>query len=217
MPQEFLASFAVDIDEAGVSRLQAVLEQNRTMAGEVAAAFDAARASMESFLESDLSDLYAPPSSREGGASLTLLLDLDFARARKDFSAFVREAQKQIRLSADGSGIVSAARSALEQVRSLFSSAGLQLKVTLTGETAGGSSGASGSSRAGGGSLVNAVTAELSASAAAPQVYTHTASSVQAPVNITVQASGSDPEAVGQSIYNTAERYLLRTLQSAQG
>ena len=28
--QEFLASFAVEIDEAGVSRLQQVLEENRT-------------------------------------------------------------------------------------------------------------------------------------------------------------------------------------------
>ena len=40
--QEFLASFAVDIDEAGVSRLQAVLEENRDLANEVAAAFEAA-------------------------------------------------------------------------------------------------------------------------------------------------------------------------------
>ena len=36
--QEFLASFAVDIDESGVSRLQAVLEENRDLADEVAAA-----------------------------------------------------------------------------------------------------------------------------------------------------------------------------------
>ena len=30
--QEFLASFAVEIDESGVSRLQAVLEENRKLA-----------------------------------------------------------------------------------------------------------------------------------------------------------------------------------------
>ena len=30
--QEFLASFAVDIDEGGVSRLQQVLEENRELA-----------------------------------------------------------------------------------------------------------------------------------------------------------------------------------------
>ena len=42
--QEFLASFAVDIDEAGVSRLQQVLEENRDLANEVASAFEAATA-----------------------------------------------------------------------------------------------------------------------------------------------------------------------------
>ena len=33
--QEFLASFAVEIDEGGVSRLQAMLEQNRELADSV--------------------------------------------------------------------------------------------------------------------------------------------------------------------------------------
>ena len=46
MPQEFLASFAVDIDEGGVNRLQRILESNRELAEKLAAAFDAARASM---------------------------------------------------------------------------------------------------------------------------------------------------------------------------
>lgn len=44
--QEFLASFAVDIDEGGVSRLQSVLEENRDLANEVAAAFSAATAAI---------------------------------------------------------------------------------------------------------------------------------------------------------------------------
>ncbi len=47
--QEFLASFAVDIDEAGVSRLQQVLEENRDLAGEVAAAFEAATAAIKEY------------------------------------------------------------------------------------------------------------------------------------------------------------------------
>ncbi len=42
--QEFLASFAVEIDEAGVSRLKQVLEENRELADEAAAAFEAAAA-----------------------------------------------------------------------------------------------------------------------------------------------------------------------------
>ena len=52
MPQEFLASFAVDIDEGGVNRLQTLLQQNRELAEQLAAAFDAARSSMEDFIRS---------------------------------------------------------------------------------------------------------------------------------------------------------------------
>ena len=52
-------------------------------------------------------------------------------------------------------------------------------------------------------------------SAAAPVVNQNTTASVQAPVSIQVTAAGSDPQEVGQSVYNVAERYLLRTLQSA--
>ncbi len=44
--QEFLASFAVEIDESGVSRLQTVLEENRDLANEVASAFEAATAAI---------------------------------------------------------------------------------------------------------------------------------------------------------------------------
>ena len=57
MPQEFLASFAVDIDESGVNRLQLVLQQNRDLAREVSAAFDQAKSSMDKFL-GELSDDY---------------------------------------------------------------------------------------------------------------------------------------------------------------
>ena len=38
---------------------------------------------------------------------------------------------------------------------------------------------------------------------------------VSALVSIQVTSSGTDAEAVGESIYNTAERYLLRTLKGA--
>ena len=37
---------------------------------------------------------------------------------------------------------------------------------------------------------------------------------VEAPVTINVTAVGSDPETVGKSICDMAERYLLRTLQA---
>ena len=52
--QEFLASFAVDIDEGGVSRLQQVLEENRTLAEEVAAAFEAATAAIREYQKAAL-------------------------------------------------------------------------------------------------------------------------------------------------------------------
>ena len=47
--QQFLASFGVDIDESGVSRLQKVLSENRTMADSLAKSFDAASESVRAF------------------------------------------------------------------------------------------------------------------------------------------------------------------------
>ena len=61
MPQEFLASFAVDIDEGGVNRLQSILEQNRDLAAGLASAFDAARASMEDFIHYAADELPSLP------------------------------------------------------------------------------------------------------------------------------------------------------------
>ena len=40
--QQFLASFGVEIDESGVSRLQKILSENRTLADSLSASFDAA-------------------------------------------------------------------------------------------------------------------------------------------------------------------------------
>ena len=40
--QQFLASFGVDIDESGVSRLQKILAENRTLAESLSASFDVA-------------------------------------------------------------------------------------------------------------------------------------------------------------------------------
>ena len=52
-------------------------------------------------------------------------------------------------------------------------------------------------------------------SAAAPVIHQTSQASVQAPVSINVTAAGSNPEAVGKSIYDVTEQYLLRTLQNA--
>ncbi len=42
---------------------------------------------------------------------------------------------------------------------------------------------------------------------------TNTSNSVSAPVNIQVHSTGSSAEAVGKSVYDTAERYLLRAVK----
>ena len=319
MPQEFLASFAVDIDEAGVNRLQTILTQNRELADQLAAAFNSARASMMDFIQSATEELsalpfFSRPSSVEEtlGASGTFSIDLDFTKASKQLETFLATAKKQFKLTADGSGIVSAASAALSQVRSMFASAGLVLKVKTEVEKPGTSDDDSGDSSglvftpvkaATGGRfsspthaeiaedgdpeyvvpvkkeneavpLVRSLLSELSASAraslqdvllpggldsqpeqrddlsqfpeqgsrpqtkqeslfsalssipqmmsaapamAAPVVNQTTSSNVSAPVNIHVEAAAADPEAVGRSIYDTAERYLLRTLREVPG
>ena len=51
--------------------------------------------------------------------------------------------------------------------------------------------------------------------AGAPVVNQTSNASVQAPVSINVTAAGSDPEAVGRSIYDVAEQYWLRTIEGA--
>ena len=58
-----------------------------------------------------------------------------------------------------------------------------------------------------------------SAAAAVPSISRQTTNNnnIQAPVNIRVESVAADPEAVGRSIYNTAEHYLLRTLGGVSG
>ena len=286
MPQEFLASFAVDIDEGGANRLQSILQQNRDLAASVASAFDAARASMQDFIHA---------ASEE--ADRTFSIDLDFSAASRQLDRFFAEAKKKMKLSADASGIVSAASSALVQVRSMLNSADLSLKVKVETEggipsgSGGSSSGSESSSSSGsffsslssavssifsakplatGGRfssptraeiaedgdpeyvvpvkkesvavpIIRSLLSELSASAReslqtgslggsfgnlsglfssaaganAPTVNQTNNNSVQAPVSINVTASGSDPEAVGRSVYDVAEQYLLRTMKGA--
>ena len=132
--QEFLVSFGVDIDESGVTRLQAALEKNRQLADQLAAAFDRAREAVQSFFR-ELSEMHLPDvnlpsarvSERQGGISLPF--SLDFTKATQELNAFFKNAGKAFRLNADGSGIVSAGRNALSQLEALFASTVLPLKV----------------------------------------------------------------------------------------
>ena len=236
--------------------------------------------------EEALSGLLSAVSSAEALASA----DLDVSKANAALESFLQKAVKPISLTADTSGLISAASSALSSIQSMFSSADLQLTATVTAQVSGaggdgggdasggegsGGSGASGSAapKSGTGSplsllmstggrftrptrvevaeegspeyvipvgreslavpLVRQLLSEMSASAreallgsgaSLPDASGLLAASggsagaplsiqsVQAPVNITVTASGSDAEALGQSVYDAAERYLLRTL-----
>jgi hypothetical protein len=243
MPQEFLASFAVDIDEGGVNRLERILENNRELAKKLADAFDEARAAMEGFIrpltedpEGILPFLRPEAAGGAAGAGGTFPVGLDFAQAGKQLETFIAGAKKQLRLSADGSGIVSAVSAAISRARSMLAGAGLTLPVRVETYGAGipgapapaayapGTAGTG--TPAGGNAVFPAESAALlagipgmlsgAADAAAPRVTQNTTTrNVSAPVNIRVEAVSADPEAVGRSVYNTAEQHLLRTLQEA--
>ena len=286
--QEFLASFGVEIDEAGVTRLQTVLEESRTLAENAAAAFDAAAASIRSFSE-EMGLLNLPGSgiAEEGFSGLSgLKLGLDVTPAEKDLKAFTEKAKKPIALEGNGSGLVSAGRSAYNSIQSIFSTPiTIRAKVTRTfsGGSGDGDDGGALPRMSSGGRfskptdvqvaedgdaeyiipvkkenravpLLRQLLAELSPAAReqltgggdredlsaglrAPEEkpacrtlaagvsagteavgsITQNNQTVSAPVSIQVHSSGADAERIGLKLYDTAERYLLRTLQGVLG
>ena len=121
--QEFLASFAVKLDEAGIARLQSVLAENTALADSLAAAFGAASASLHAFAEDlgllpDFSGRGVVTESLNGLGGLSLGLDL--SQAFTDYERFTALVKQPIALKASAAGITSAARTALNSVRSLF-------------------------------------------------------------------------------------------------
>ena len=139
--QEFLASFAVEIDEAGVARLQSILQENRDLAAEVAAAFEAATAAIKGFetefsgegageYADKLAESLREPITRiremydsssfenssgvdgNGGATGTL----DLTAAREELTAFREEASEPVSMSGDASGMTSAAIAAYNSI-----------------------------------------------------------------------------------------------------
>jgi len=280
--QEFLASFAVDIDEAGVARLQSILMENRELADNLASAFGAASNAIHSFVE-ELGIL--PSISGHGGISEGfsglngLSVGLDLSQAFTDYESFTALVKQPISLKANAAGIVSAARSALSTVRSIFSSpVTIRVKAEQSGETGGVGSGTPVQMSTGGRftrptdvqvaedgdaeyiipvkkeeralPLLRQLLAELSPAARENLGFSEsgmtnlelspvggselagrilsvspaagnavagntiqTNQNVSAPVNIQVHSAGTNAEQVGQKIYDTAERYLLRTLQ----
>ena len=287
--QQFLASFGVDIDESGVSRLQKILAENRTLADSLSASFDAASESVKAFRESiseDFPTLFS--GSRYGNVTENLFgeyaglrIGLNMTEPKKEIASFTESAKKPIPLTANASSIVSAARTAMESVRSLFSET-FTLNVRAETNTdrkseepssrqdswkreetgsaflrmsSGGrfsrptsvqvaedgdaeyiipvkkenkalpllrqlmselSPAARASLTSGAGTGTAAMAASIpSVSSVATGMMTQNNQNVSAPVTINVNASGSDANRIGQSIYDTAERYLLRTLRSS--
>ena len=279
--QEFLASFGVDIDESGVTRLQKILTENKTLGDSLAASFNAVAEGVKAFKESVSMELpslfgggYGNVTENLFGSAGGLKIGLNMTEPKKEIAGFTADAKKEIPLAANASGIVSAARTALENVRSLFSETftinvrasmntddgdgkkdsrtdsrnrddtgssflrmstggrfskptsvqvaedgdaeyiipvkkenrALPLLKQLLGEL----SPAARASLTGGAGSVG--TAALSAALPSGNV-TQNNQNVSAPVTINVNATGSNAEQIGETIYNTAERYLLRTLQ----
>ena len=225
--QEFLASFGVEIDESGVERLQIALAKNRELAEELAAAFDRARESVRAFFR-DLNEISLPglnsgkASVTEEPAGMNIPISLDFTKANKELAAFLKEATKAFKLTADGSAVVSAGRNALSSLQSMFASTVLPLKVQI--ETSGGTGNAAGAvgsaasaatesvAQTGEKAAVSSLETLMNVSFVNAPVTNTSSKTVQAPVSINVTAAGSNPEAVGRSVYNVAEQYLLRTL-----
>ena len=130
----------MEIDESGVSKLQSILADNRAAAQELAAAFDGAAAAVQNFknaISTDLPDIlgagmgYGITSESLLGAS-GLKVNLDLSEASAALKSFTASARKPIPLSANASGIVSAARSAMSTVKSLLSE---QLTLKVKAET----------------------------------------------------------------------------------
>ena len=270
--QEFLASFGVEIDETGLLRLQEELTKNRAFADDLAAAFGRAQEAMTSFFDSmaeitmQTLDFGSGGIAGEAASGLSIPFSLDMTKANRELNAFFKEAGKNLKLTADASGVVSAGRGALNTLRSLYSSTTLSVRANVQTSSASGGINLNTMLKAATGGrftrpqqveiaedgdpeymipvkkegiavpLLRQLIGELSASAReslqsgslnelsgmlasagganAPTVNQTNNNSVQAPVSIQVTASGSDPEAVGRSVYDVAEQYLLRTLKA---
>lgn len=274
----------MDIDEAGVIRLQSILMENRELADSLASAFGTASDAIHSFAEElgILPDFSGRGIVTEGLAGFNgLSVGLNLSQAFTDYESFTALVKQPISLNANAAGIVSAARSAMSTVRSIFSS---PVTIRVNAEQDGGDGGVisdtpvrmstggrfsqptdvqvaedgdveyiipvkkeqralpllrqllgelspaareglglsglgmQNSELATDGGLELAGTV-LSVSPAAGNAVagniTQTNQNVSAPVNIQVHSSGVNAEQVGQRIYDTAERYLLRTLKGA--
>ena len=236
-------------------------------------------------------------TSGGSAGSASMAVNLDLTRANAAISAFMANASSRFRLTADASGVISAASSALDRIRGMFSSTTLNVKTKVGADSDTSKSGtnirllqstggrfsvptdvqvaedgnpeyiipfkkeaiavpllksllselssqarqsvlgasspssrttasglsspdfsATGASIPGLSALSLSLTDALSAPAAsALSVSQTTNNTVDAPVTINVTATGTDPESLGRSVYDIAQRYHLRTLKGVFG
>ena len=282
--QEFLASYAVKVDEDGARRLQRILDQNRESAAELTKLFASAKAALAG-LKAEISDAagmkdvlsgisgFFPKTAvsaesgegrssadagkvSRGSASVSVGADMSAANEALDSYKAKTESLRP-KLAVNATGITSAVSSAIASVRSMLSSVSVSIPVravasldtsslkkqatgvTLTGVTA---------AAYGGGGRVDSPTMALIAEEGDPEYVipvkneeralplirqmmgelsgaarnqlalgsggsSSVSRSVEAPVTINVNSAAAPAEAVGQFIYDTARRSLLKTLE----
>ena len=147
--QEYLASYAVKVDEDGARRLRTVLEQNRKTSASLASSFGAARTALASLkkdlsssvglkdvfsslagtfsgLSGSLSSLTGGPAGLSGSSGFagraSLSVTADTKAADEAVAGFKTKAEAaKPRLSVNTAGITSAVSSAIAAVRSMLS------------------------------------------------------------------------------------------------
>ena len=130
--QEFLASFGVEIDESGLDRLQKALKENRTLAEQLASAFDSARNAVSEFFRQlsastlpsgELSPYRRLMEMSEKGISFAM--DLETTDADGTLNTFLQNAQQlfdgtPLPLTADESPLVKSADETLFMLQALY-------------------------------------------------------------------------------------------------
>ena len=143
--QEFLASFGVEIDESGLDRLQKALARNRTLAEELASAFDSARNTVSEFFKQlsastlpsgELSPYQRLMEMSEKGISFAM--DLETSDADETLKAFLENAQQlfdssPLPLTGDESPLVSAAQDTLVMLQDMYGETQLPLIADASG------------------------------------------------------------------------------------
>ncbi len=132
--QEFLASYAVEVDEAGVKRLQEALKTDRELAEALAGAFDAARDSLKS-LDSSLDALDVRAALKEklqisDLPTLDLAAELDITEATSAAETWMAQMEAmRPKLKVNTSGMTTAVSSAVSSIRSMLSSLSISVPV----------------------------------------------------------------------------------------